>query len=86
MFPDVPAVRVEPVGTDRVVTACLLGRSSGDQLFAPVWTVARQAPLFMGFSRQEYWGGLPVGLPSPGIEPVSLTSPALADRFFITSE
>ena len=38
-------------------------------------TVARQAPLFMGFSRQEYWSGLPcppsVYLPNPGIEPMS---------------
>ena len=33
------------------------------QLFATPWTVAHQAPLFMGFSRQEYWSGLP--LPSP---------------------
>jgi len=45
--------------------------------------------LFMGFSRQEYWKGLqlpPAGdLPDPGIEPVSLMSPALAGRFFISS-
>ena len=44
----------------------------------------------MGFSRQEYWGGLlfpsPGNLPNPGIEPGSLTSPALADGFFTTSE
>ena len=42
-------------------------------LFATLWTVARQAPLSMGFSRQEYWSGLscpPLGdLPKPGIEP-----------------
>ena len=36
---------------------------SGVQLFATPWTVAYQAPLSMGFSRQEYWSGLP--LPSP---------------------
>ena len=46
------------------------------------WTAARQAPLSTGFSRQEYWSGLPFpspgNLPSPGIEPPSLTSPALA--------
>ena len=46
------------------------------------WTVARQAPLSMGFSRLEYWSGLPCpspgDLPHPGIEPVSLTSPVLA--------
>ena len=49
------------------------------------WTVAHQAPLSMGFPRQEFWNGLPFssleGLSDPGIEP---TSPALADRFFST--
>ena len=44
-------------------------------LFVTVWTVACQAPLFMGFSRQEYWSGLPC--PPPGIEPMALASPAL---------
>ena len=48
------------------------------QLFATLWTVARQAPLSLGFSRQEYWSGLPFpspeDLPNPGIEP---GSPAL---------
>ena len=48
-----------------------------------LWTVARQAPLSMGFSRQEYWSGLPC-LPR-GIEPASCMSPALADGFFTTS-
>ena len=52
-------------------------------------TVARQAPLSMGFFRHEYWSGLPVppsgNLPDPGIEPVSLTSPELAGGFFTTS-
>ena len=46
------------------------------------WTAARQAPLSTGFSKQEYWSGLPFpspgNLPSPGIEPTSLTSPTLA--------
>ena len=49
------------------------------QLFATQWTVAHQAPLSMGFSRQEYWSGLPFPppgeLPYPGTEPMS---PALA--------
>ena len=53
------------------------------------WTVPCQAPLFMGFSRQEYWNGLPCpppgDPPDPGIEPTSPVSPALADRFFTTS-
>ena len=56
------------------------------RLFVTPWTVAHQAPLSMGFSRQEHWSGLPFpspgGLPSPGIEPAS---PALAGGFF-TSE
>ena len=59
------------------------------QLFATLWTVAHQAPLSMGFSRQEYWSGLPClppgDLPDPGIEPGSLMSPALAGGFFTTS-
>ena len=54
-----------------------------------LWTIAQQAPLTMGFSRQEYWNGfpcLPLGdLPDIGIEPVSLVSPALAGRFFTTA-
>ena len=53
-----------------------------------LWTVARQAPLSMGFSRQEYWSGLPFSssgdLPDPGVESTSLVSPALAGGFFIT--
>ena len=59
------------------------------QLFETPWTVACQAPLTMGFPRQEYWSWLPfpspVDLPNPKIEPVSLVSPALASRFFTTS-
>ena len=46
--------------------------------FATLWTVTHQAPLSMGFSRQEYWSGLscppPGDLPSPGIQPTSLVS------------
>ena len=56
------------------------------QLFATLCTVACQAPLSVGFSRQEYWSGLscppPGDLPDPGIKPTSLTSHALAGRFF----
>ena len=56
------------------------------QLFATPWTVARQAPLSMEFSRQEYWNGLPFptpgDLPDPGMESASLVSPALAGGFF----
>ena len=56
------------------------------QLFATSWTITRQAPLPMGFSRQEYLSGLllpsPRGLPDLGVKP---TFPALAGRFFTTS-
>ena len=55
------------------------------RLFVAPWTVAHQAPLYVEFSRQEYWSGLPFpsprDLPNPGIEP---RSPALAVRFFTT--
>ena len=50
--------------------------------FTTLWAVAYQAPLSMGFYKQEYWSGLPFPslgeLPDPGIKPVSLVSPALA--------
>ena len=59
------------------------------QLFVTPWTVVYQAPLSMGFSRQEYWSGLPCSpsedFPSLGAEPQSLMSPALAGRFFTPS-
>ena len=69
--------------------ACVLSRFSRVQHFVTLWTVACQASLFMGFSRQEYWSGLPCpspgDLPNPGIEPKFLMSPALAGGFFNTS-
>ena len=59
------------------------------QLFVTPRTVTHQAPLFMRFSRQEYWSGLPDpppgDLPDPGIEPESPVSSALASGFFTTS-
>ena len=58
-------------------------------LFATPWTVTRWVPLPMQCSGWEYWSGLPFptpgGLPNPGMEPMSLAPPALADRFFTTS-
>ena len=59
------------------------------QLCVTLWTKAQQAPLSMGFSRQEYWSGfpctLPGDLPNPGKEPASLISLASAGKFFTTS-
>ena len=72
------------------LTCVSLSVLSRVQLFATPWTVVRQAPLSMGFSRHErpHWSGLPCptqgDLPNPGIKPESLVSPALAGRFFTT--
>ena len=67
----------------------MLSRFSRVKLFATLWTIACQAPLSMGFSRQEYWSGWPCpppgDLPDPGIKPMSLTSSALAGEFLTTS-
>ena len=58
------------------------------QLFVTSWTLARQVVLPIGFSRQEYWSGLPFplpgDLPNPGIWLTSLASSALAGRSFTT--
>ena len=68
---------------------CVLSSFSCVQLCEMLQTVACQAPLSMGFSRQEYWSGLPFpspgDLPDSGIKRASLTSPALAGGFFTTS-
>ena len=67
----------------------MLSRFSCVRLFVTLWIIACQSPLSMGFSREKYWSGLPCpppgDLPDPGIEPVSLMSPALAGGFFTTS-
>ena len=59
----------------------MLSRFSHIRLFAALWTEAHQASLSMGFSRKEYWSGLPCfapgDLPDPGIEPTSPVAPAL---------
>ena len=57
-----------------IIPACMYAKSiQSFQLFATPWTVAFQGPLSMGFSRQEYWSGLPFpspgDLPDSGIEP-----------------
>ena len=63
------------------VCVCVPSHFSCVQLFVSRWTVAHQAPQSMGFSRQEYWSGLPFpppgDLPDSGIEPVSPASPTL---------
>jgi len=68
---------------------CAPSHFSHVRLFVTPWTVAGQAPVSMGFSRQEHWGELPCpppgGLPDLGTEPASLASPALAGRFFTAS-
>ena len=65
---------------------CMLSCFCCVWFFATLWTVTCQAPLSMGFSRQEYWRGLPFLPPGDfanlGIKPESLLSPALAGRFF----
>ena len=68
---------------------CVCARQVISDSLRPYGTVALQAPLSMGFSRQEYWSGLPFlppgDLPEPGAETASLVSPALAGRFFTTA-
>ena len=60
---------------------CVQSCFSHAHLFEILWTVASRSTLSMGFSRQEYWSGLPCpppgDLPDPGTEPVSLAAPAL---------
>ena len=67
----------------------VLSHFSRIQFFVTPWTVDHRAPLAMGFSRQEYWSGLPCppagDLPNPGMEPPSLMSPVLAGGFFTIS-
>ena len=67
------SVRVEPETWWYFSCACLLSRFSCVWLLATPWSGARQAPLSMGFSRQEYWSGLPCpppgDLPDPGLNP-----------------
>ena len=72
-----------------IVHAYVLSCFSCVLLLATLWAIDPQALLSLGFSRQEYWSGLPCppsgDLPDSGIEPTSLMSPALAGGFFTTS-
>ena len=80
------------VGVTRCISClehvCVLSCSVVSDSVTP-WTVARQAPLSKGFSRQEYWSGLPCpppgDLPNPGIKPTPPAAPALTGRFFTRS-
>ena len=67
---------------------CVVSCFSHIWVFVTLWTLTHEAPLSMGFSRQEYWSGLlcppPGDLPNPGMEPMSLTSTCIG-RFFTTS-
>ena len=69
--------------------ACMLNHFSCVQLSVTLWTVIHQAALSMGFSRQEYWSGLPCLPPGdllgPGTEPTSLMSPVLTGGFLTTN-
>ena len=61
--------------------ACMLNRFSHVQLFETLWIVAHKAPLSMGFSKQEYWSGLPCSplgdLPNPRVKLASPMTPVL---------
>ena len=77
-FQETTARRARLVSKDNIYSAPCFSRI---RLFVTPWTVARRAPLSMGFSRQAYWSGWPFpspgDLPNPGIEPTYLMSPPL---------
>ena len=68
--------------------SCVLSRFSCVWLCVILWTVACQSSLSMGFSKREYWSGLPCppprNLPDPGVEPASPAAPCIAGGFFTT--
>ena len=79
----------EPVLCDFPNTCiCVLGHFCCVRLFMTLWTVTCQVHLSVGFSRQEYWSGLPFpspeDLPDPEVKSMSLLSPALAGGLFTT--
>ena len=80
-----PPIKCYPEIPKLVVEYLLLSSQVVSDSLATPWNVACQAPLFMGFPRQEHWRGLPLpsleDLPYPGIK---LASPALLDGFFTT--
>ena len=83
-------VSIITVNNEYLSCVCvLLTCFSHVRLSVTPWTVAHQAALPMGFSRQEYWSGLPCpspgNLPDPGIKPLSQAFPALTSGIFTTS-
>ena len=73
------------------IAICVHACISHVQLFVTLWTVVHQAPLSVGFSRQEHWSGLscplPGHLPDPGFEPTSPTAPVLqADSLLLSHQ
>ena len=83
-FPSPPGPR--HLGLQSLLPQSTCAGSVVSNCFVTPWTVARQTPLSMEFSQQEYWSGLPFppagDLPNPGMEPASPVSPALAGGFF----
>ena len=73
------------------VCACWVASVMSNSLrsYRPIDPIACQAPVSIGFSREEYWSGFPLpsprALPKPGVKHTSLMSPALAGRFFTTN-
>ena len=81
----------EILGINPRVLLCyaVLSHFSCVRLFVTLWTIAHQAPLSIGFSRQEHWSGFPCpppgDLPDPGIKLTSFMSPVLAGGFFTSA-
>ena len=71
---------------DTALHVCMLSCFIGVQFLVTLWTIALRAPLSKGFSRQEYWSGLPcpppADLPHPGIKPMSPAALELQAKFF----
>ena len=90
-FPQIAFFLMYALGSDISYTLCTRAKSlqSCLILFSTPQAVAYEAPLSMGFSRQEYWSGLPHllpgDLPDPGMETVSVTTPTLTGEFLTTS-
>ena len=87
--PNLPDPGITPGSLMSPALVYILSHFHGVWLSETLWTVARQASLSMGFSKKEYWSGLPCpppgDLPNPRIKPASPLSPPLAGGFFITA-